>query len=78
MWWASLRSLEGNKVPWFKSKGQETLTVRYTFLQLGNPTICVQVCVWLCDTRSRQGAHVHMQTKRSTNTQLPTYEPILA
>ena len=27
------------------AEGQETLTVRYAYLQLGNPAICMQVCV---------------------------------
>ena len=55
---------EGNRVPGVtaQSRGQETLTVRYTYLQLGNPTMCVRACVhacvcaWLCDICSRQGA----------------------
>ena len=27
----------------FKAEGPEALTMRYTYLQLGNPTICVSV-----------------------------------
>ena len=47
---AAFSHSEGDKVPRVavQSRGQETLTVRYTILstyfQLGNPAICVHVC----------------------------------
>ena len=69
---AAFSLCEGNRVPQVvvQSRGQETLTVRYTYLQLGNPAICICVCacvaVWLCGICSRQGAiiiiitHIHI------------------
>ena len=54
---------EENMVPWVvvQSRGPRSTHREATYLQLGNPAICVYVCV-LCDICSRQGVCLHMQT----------------
>ena len=84
----SLCSILTQRVPRVAVQGrsQEALAVRYAYLQLGNPAICVYVCVhmtslpsWcyslmalLCGISSKQGAHLHMQTNDNNNKRLVT------